>query len=224
MPKDIKPATIQPTDITILIDSSGSMVTIRDAMVEGILGFIAKQKLTPGACDITIQQFQSAYVDEILSTVLPTVSVFEAEWDGKSFAPAGGTPLYDAIAKTVQLTTKRLTGTNKRPVFIIVTDGQENASREWKRDQVFALLDAVQQGGWEVVYLGANQDAYAVGQTIGTRMANTSNYRPDRVGTQALWNATAANMADLRGGVTMDMAYSTEQRAAMEGVASTPEK
>jgi hypothetical protein len=100
---------------------------------------------------------------------------------------------------------------------VISTDGQENASTEHKRATIKALLDERQKQGWLVLYLGANQDAFAEGGFMGTQVANTMNYAATSVGTRNSF--AAASGATRRYASTGQMsaaAFTTEERDAAE--------
>ena len=93
---------------------------------------------------------------------------------GAIFVPRGMTPLNDAIAKTAQAIEKADLREGENVAFVILTDGLENASREYSRDAVRKLLARLQkEKNWLVIYLGANQDAFAEGAARGTVAANT---------------------------------------------------
>src|SRR5207253_953347 len=98
------------------------------------------------------------------------------------FEPRGTTPLYDAIGRSVTLAQGRACtpdGSNEQPLVVVLTDGLENASHEYTHAQIFDLIKAKESAGWIFTYLGANQDAYAVGGAIGINAGATQNYVAD---------------------------------------------
>ncbi len=102
------------------------------------------------------------------------------------FVPRGMTPLYDAIGLLLDRAERRLTRTGADPadqLVVIMTDGMENASRECTPDGIFERIAELRKAGWTFVFLGANQDSYATGSTLGVVAGNTSNYTasPDSV-------------------------------------------
>lgn len=114
--------------------------------------------------------------------------------DATTYSPMGNTPLFDAIGKAITETEQVEAD---KYLVIILSDGRENASREWTQDKVRSLIQAKEaEDNWTIVYLGANQDAFLVGQTIGTRSGNTMSYfqTPGGVGqtVSALADATVA--------------------------------
>ena len=82
----------------------------------------------------------------------------------------------------------------KKVIFVITTDGLENASKEYKKEQVKKLIE--NHSNWEFMYIGANIDSYAEGTSIGIQNKNISNYRKDKKGVSKLFEAmgTATRM------------------------------
>jgi uncharacterized protein YegL len=94
------------------------------------------------------------------------------EMTGETYRPDALTPLYDAIATTIRRTEKK--AEKDAVLFIVMTDGEENASKEHDFKSVQALIE--EKDDWTFVYLGANQDAWAVGTKMGIAAGNTMNY------------------------------------------------
>src|SRR5579871_7117 len=118
------------TEIIFLVDRSGSMANIAAAMTDGIEEFINKQKGVPGECLVSLYDFDDAYETKYVAQSLWTVPKYTLE-------PRGMTALYDAIGKTVATVGERLRKTpeSERPsqvLFVIVSDGGENSSREFQ--------------------------------------------------------------------------------------------
>jgi hypothetical protein len=100
------------------------------------------------------------------------------EWKAlteREASPRGYTPLYDAIGRLMGVAAA---DPSDKTIVIIVTDGQENASREVTRDGAKAMLDNARQKGWDIVFLGANFDAFAQAASVGTAAAHTLNIAP----------------------------------------------
>lgn len=165
------------TDITMLLDRSGSMHTIHDDIVGGFDAFIVEQTAQPGRCTVSLFQFDD-HVEQVYSgRPIHQVATLELE-------PRGRTALLDAIGRTILLTRQRLAGLaeDQRPgdvILGIITDGQENASREFTRPVVRELIDQAESvDGWVVLYLGANQDAIEVGGSLGIPPSQSLTYAP----------------------------------------------
>ncbi len=184
------------THLYFLLDRSGSMQTIVDDTVGGFDAFIAEQRKTPGECRVTLAQFDDAYeevyADQPIADVPPLV-----------LQPRGTTALHDSVARIVNDAGRRLETLpeDQRPGTVIVgimTDGLENASREWSHPQVKQLIETqTRDYQWQFLYLGADQDAVEVGMSIGVGAGHSVTYGRGKV-KQAM-AATAANVAAYRG-------------------------
>jgi hypothetical protein len=158
----------------IVLDRSGSMVSCADDAVGGYNTYVAS---LPEAARVSLTLFDSGGVDLVRDAVAPEVAGLRPG----EFEPRASTPLYDAIGRTVLEAEKRSAGFD-RVALVILTDGYENASREFDRNRIRDLLKRKQEkDNWLVIYLGANQDAWAVGQQFGTDLANSLSFDADRV-------------------------------------------
>jgi hypothetical protein len=97
---------------------------------------------------------------------------------GETYRPDALTPLYDAIATTIRRTENK--AGKDAVLFIVMTDGEENASKEHDFKSVQALIE--EKSDWTFVYLGANQDAWAVGTKMGIAAGNTMSYAQNKTG------------------------------------------
>ena len=100
--------------------------------------------------------------------------------EGKSYRPDGNTALNDAIGITVRKVEHDNSAVNKI-VTVIMTDGEENSSREWSLDGVRALIEQTEkEGRWTFIFMGAGLDAWAQGQAYGVKQGNVAQYQTDR--------------------------------------------
>ena len=183
------------THIYFLLDRSGSMQSIVDDTVGGFDAFIAEQRKTPGECRVTLAQFDDAYEEVYVDRPIADVPSLVLQ-------PRGTTALLDSIARVIIDAGKRLAAMpeDHRPGTVIVgimTDGMENASREWSHPQIKQLIEKqtdVYQ--WQFLYLGADQDAIEVGASIGVPAAQSMTYGRGKV-KEAL-AATAASVTSYR--------------------------
>ena len=203
--------------IVVVLDRSGSMASIKHDMEGGLNSFVKEQQEIEGECKFTLAQFDNEY---------EVVADFIDIQDAKPYvlAPRGMTALLDAIGKTVttvhgQVKALAKKDQPKRVVVAIITDGMENASSEWKHSDVMDLIKSCEtDDGWEFVYLGANQDAIAVGGTIGAQAANSMSYAPSAAGSAATFDSLSHNTAAYRSGAVAGMAFSDDQRKeALDG-------
>lgn len=202
------------THINVILDRSGSMQAVRSDVIGGFNAFLAEQKAVPGACTLTLVQFDGQDPYEVLRDFVPLTQVAPL---GAEYLPRASTPLYDAVGRGIVDTGGRLAGMPEadRPgkvVFVIITDGLENASREFDRDQVLKMIqEQSERYAWQFVFLGANQDALAEGAKIGVAAANAMTYDAAKAG--CVMRELGANVRAYRRGKAKDMAWSDEQRA-----------
>jgi hypothetical protein len=212
------------TDISIVLDRSGSMQLVKDDTIGGFNQFLQDQKNAPGLATISLHQFDDRY-----ETVYAAIIISDAQpLTDQTFIPRGSTALLDAIGRTINETGKRL-GTmdeSDRPakiVFVILTDGHENASREFTLGQIHQMIQHQRENyKWEFVFLGANQDAISTAGQMGISMANALSYAANSAGTKAAFGATSRNLVSYRAGakVSMDFADIDRDEQKKAGVKS----
>lgn len=196
--------------LVLVVDRSGSMDTIREDMQGGLNSLLAEQAKVEGRCFVTLAQFDDTY--EVLAERTPIEQL-----DAYRLIPRGSTALLDAIGRTIS-STKAWIDTlpeSERPrvLFTVITDGFENASREWSRQQVMDAVTARQGEGWDFTFLGANQDAIHEGATMGFSEGSSITYNEG--GTRAASEVLNLKLASQRRSRVMDPAYmfSPAQRA-----------
>jgi Mg-chelatase subunit ChlD len=184
------------TDVTIVLDRSGSMEAIRSDVVGAFNAFVHDQQQLPGECRLTLVQFDDEY--EVVFRVRAISDVPDLNHD--SFVPRGSTALLDAIGRTIRELDKRLADAGApdgaaRVLVAILTDGLENASTDFKRDDVFRMIKERTDRGWAFLFLAANQDAIMEGGLIGIGAAQSLNFMATATGvhdgTQSLSDALA---------------------------------
>ncbi len=201
------------TDITIVLDRSGSMATVKDDTIGGFNTFLDDQRKVPGSAVLTLHQFDDEFETLVKGQDIQAVPHLSS----LTFVPRGNTALLDAIGRAIQDTGSRLekAAENDRPekiIFVVITDGHENASHEYNHAKVFEMIDHQRaKYSWEFVFLGANQNAIKVASSLGMSGANAITYAANAAGTKAAFAATSSNMRAFRGGQSVNMAYSTAQ-------------
>jgi len=158
-----------------VLDKSGSMEVIRAATISGFNEFKNDQAREAGSALMTLTLFDTEI--DTVATAVPVRDVLDL--DHRSYDPNGGTALYDAVGQTLHLTDRYVAKHHPDQVlFVIMTDGEENSSREFDRDRIFRLIEERQRdAGYEFVYLGANQDSYLSGQAMGIRAGRMLDYQ-----------------------------------------------
>lgn len=163
------------THISMVLDRSGSMASCADDTRGGFNAFIEEQKKQPGEATLTLTQF-----DDVIETVHSGIPLRDVPT--LRFEPRGMTALLDAIGKAINTTGQWLSAKpeHERPekvVFVILTDGHENASREFTRAKVFEMIRHQETNyRWQFVFLGANQDAIKAGADLGISAQSSMTY------------------------------------------------
>ena len=205
------------TDITVVLDRSGSMGSVRDDTIGGFNTFLEGQKSGEGEATISLVQFDHEY-----TPVYEGWPIAKAEkLDHKTYEPRGMTALLDALGRTIVRTGTRLEAMKEedRPakvVFVVITDGYENASREFDREKI---ADMIQRQtdiyNWQFVYLGANQDAITVGKTMGFSAQTSATYSVENtVGTFSLMDSKLKAFRR-SGAVSRSLGWTAEDRAEL---------
>lgn len=172
------------TELVFVLDRSGSMAGLVADTIGGYNAMIEKQKKEPGDAIVTTVLFDNRY--EMLYSGVDIQKV-EPLTDKQYFA-RGTTALLDAVGKTIAAMDEKY---GKLPdcmipektLFVITTDGMENASREFNRSGVKALIEAHKEKGWEFMFLGADIDAVKVAGGMGIGADRAVSYKKDQVGT-----------------------------------------
>ena len=189
-----------PTEIVCILDRSWSMDSIKSAAIEGFNGFLADQKSQPGEATMTIVLFDDKY--ELLTSGTPIQEV--EPLNATTYVPRGSTALNDAIGRTITELEKR---NPKNAIISILTDGQENVSTQYQKQQIKDMLKNCSDKGWFVAYLSASIDAFADAKSYGVSMSQTSSFRADPVGirTATLGASYATSSYRSMGAVGMSM-------------------
>jgi Mg-chelatase subunit ChlD len=204
------------TDITLVLDRSGSMASVADDTIGGVNRFLKDQKSAPGTATISLHQF-----DDVFETVINGKDIQSTpELSSSTFVPRGNTALLDAIGRAIKDTGARLDNAKpedkaEKVVFVIVTDGHENASHEYNQANVFEMIEHQKaKYSWEFVFIGANQNAIKTASGIGISGANAMSYAANSVGTQAVFRSTSSNLRKMRSGEKISMSWEAEDKEA----------
>ncbi len=179
------------TLIAALLDRSGSMTDIADDMRGGFDSYIAKEAEQPGTTMVTLAQFDDEY--EVVYSGRPIGDVPPLVLE-----PRGCTALLDAIGRFITEVGGALAALpeDQRPADItvmVMTDGYENASKEWTIAAVRELISQQETVyGWDFVFMGANMDAVDVGTEMGFAPSKSLTYDADGDGVAGAWDAVAS--------------------------------
>lgn len=206
------------THMIFVLDRSGSMHAMLMDTIGGFNRLIEDQKKLTGECTVSLHQFDDRY-----ETVYQTVPLDMVEpRTPHNFVPRGGTALLDAVGRAVVNEGVILTAMaeSRRPskvVLVILTDGEENSSKEFNLNKVREMLTEQQERyNWEVMFLGSSLDAISVASRMGIRAGNAASYGANM---QDAMGATSKALS--RGRMGQSMAYTDEERKKM-GKGGTP--
>lgn len=208
------------TDVTVVLDSSGSMATHREATIDGFNGYIkALRAEVPGA-RLSLMPFDSdergtprlafRYSDKPIDSV-PLLS-------RQSYVPDGGTPLYDAVGRAIETAEERndRPGTRARVIIVVQTDGHEGGSERYTQSALQRRIAEKQAAGWLFVFLGAGIDAIRGGGALGILPAHSLTYS-GRKSNEAFTALSAVTKGYASVGDAKRVGFSAEQRAASIG-------
>lgn len=213
-PRASKP-TPKKTIISLLLDETGSMDSIKADTIGGFNDYVKTLQATPEApyLYLTLTTFDSNhFTPRFVAKPIKDVPLLT----DATYRPGASTPLYDAIGKTAQATQawKDKEG-DAAVLFVIQTDGEENASHEFKLPAIKQLIQDKTKAGWTFVYLGAGMEAWGNAAAMGVSHANTLNYAhtgaAHRMSTSSLAHATAQYSA---GGSRQTQTFFTDHTQA----------
>jgi hypothetical protein len=204
------------THIAVILDRTGSMETIRDDTIGGFNAFLNAQKAESSSASLTLVQFDSQDPYEVIYKFIPLPEV--PDLTRETFVPRATTPLLDALGRGINDLEKSLADMAEedrpsRVVMVIITDGQENASREFRKDQIEKMIKEKQEkSAWQFVFLSA--DLAAIGDALATGMhaASTLAHDKDSHGVSAAWASLSRSVAAYRSGQQEDVSFTEEDR------------
>ena len=184
------------TEIIFILDRSGSMNGLEKDTIGGYNVFLDTQRQTSGEAQVTTVLFDDKY--EILHNGIDIKYVKPI--GKKEYFARGSTALLDAVGKTINDVGARLKETDEserseKIIFVIITDGMENCSREFTYKQINKMITHQQEKyNWEFLFLGANINATKEAGNLGIPINRSANYIASAVGTQALFGAVAQSV------------------------------
>lgn len=211
------------THYLLILDESGSMHSVRQQTLDGLNEQIQSinklEKQYPGhKYFINILKFDDDFRDLIIDTPVSKVRKFTLE----DYVPNASTALRDAIGYGVtRLQGKienKVSSGDAKALVIILTDGQENASRKYSPEEIKGLitkLDATQS--WTFTFIGANQDSVTTAGSYGIHASNVANYMSSKGGTRTAFSAISGGMSNQASGYSL-LVGGTSNRAFMSSV------
>lgn len=205
------------TEIVYILDRSGSMSGMEADTIGGFNSFIERQRAADGDAIVSVVLFDDR--SEVLLDRVPIDEVRTMTPD--DYWVRGCTALLDAVGGAVHhiRTVHRYIREEDRPektIFVITTDGMENASREYSLGHVKRVIGEAKDSGWEFLFLGANIDAVSVAGSIGIAPDRAVRYKASRRGTRRNFDAVAEAVCDMRACGSIDSDWAAPIRAIEE--------
>ncbi len=206
------------TDITIILDRSGSMEGIKSATIEGFNSFLKDQKNDELKSVVSFLQFDDEY-----ETVYSGKNIDEVQYINiASFQPRGLTALLDAIGKTIDATKKRIKKLPKKEgpenvLIAIITDGMENASKQYSRSEIFRKIrKREEKDGWKFVFIAANQDAIYEASKFGIREERALRFSADEGGMNDAMDSLSKKMYHMKRDQNKNFLFDEDDRKKQE--------
>lgn len=199
--------------VNVVLDQSGSMMAVKGQAISGYNEYLQTLKQQGGEVTVNLTRFNTqvfANPPVALDKAMPLTE--------QNYQPNGMTALYDAVHICAGLAEAWVEARPKYKVlFVILTDGQENSSREHNQKDTAELVERLTKTGrWTFVYLGANQDAWANAAPMGIPMANTMSYdQANTVGTFRALGAATMSYTDVPVMASTDFFGPQGQRATV---------
>ena len=189
------------TELIFILDRSGSMSGLESDTIVGFNAMIAQQKREDGECFVSTVLFDSE--SEVLHDRVKLADV--PAMTDRDYTVRGCTALLDAIGGAIRHIGNihkyaRAEDVPAKTMFVITTDGMENASRRYTHDKIKAMIERQKEKyGWEFLFLGANIDAVSVANTIGIAADRAVDYHADAKGTALNYEAVGQAVSAVRG-------------------------
>lgn len=203
------------TDITFILDRSGSMESVRADIIGGFNNFLTTQKATNQDINCSLVQFDHEYqlvYFTIPATVAPLLKY-------QTYEPRGSTALYDALGQTVKETGERLASLKgefrpNKVVIVVLTDGEENASKKYGSTELSHMIKHQREVyKWEFIFIGANQDAILEADKAGISKLSAMTIAPTSQGYSHAFTSAALNVSQYAAGAVCDTSFSSAQQA-----------
>ena len=202
----------ETTEMVFILDRSGSMAGLETDTIGGFNAMIEKQKKQPGKAYVSTVLFDTSTTVLHDRAELTTVKPMTAD----DYFAGGCTALLDAIGGAIN----HIGNIHKyaRPedipahtIFVITTDGLENASRRYSKSDIKRMIERQRSKyGWEFLFIGANIDAVDTAESFGIEQSRAVNYHADKKGTEVLYDAISAPLTAMRSKGRIDDNWSEE--------------
>ena len=190
----------EPIQIICILDRSGSMKNLAGDTIGGYNSFIEKQRKEEGSAEVTTVLFDDQY-----DKIVDAVDIRDVpELTSKEYYARGMTALLDAVGRTIMDTAGRMEKEGicpekRRVIFFIMTDGQENDSKEYDRASVKAMIEtATKEYNWNFIFMGANIDSVSEAASIGIDSKHAVDYDYNGAGIRQSFDRMDAAVSEMR--------------------------
>ncbi|MBQ2824734.1 MAG: VWA domain-containing protein [Clostridia bacterium] len=187
------------TELVFILDKSGSMAGLEGDTIGGFNAMIEKQKKLSGKCFVSTIAFNDK--SDVIHDRVKLENIRPMTHD--DYFVGGCTALIDALGGAIKHIANihkyaRKEDIPQNTMFVITTDGMENASRKYTAEKVKAMIEEKKAKGWEFLFIGANIDAVTTAENYGIRPDRAVNYHADKKGTKVVYNAVANAVCNMR--------------------------
>ena len=197
--------------MVFILDRSGSMAGLEDDTIGGFNAMVKKQQKEEGKALLSAVLFSDRS-----NVIYDRVDIEKVEpMNDRQYQVGGCTALLDAVGEAIRhiRNVHKYAREEDRPaktVFVITTDGMENASREYDHKKVSGMIREQQEKGWEFLFLGANIDAVAAARDLGIREDMAVEYEADSEGTEINFEAVSGAIGSLRRSEVLDASWKAD--------------
>ena len=200
------------TELVFILDHSGSMSGLEADTIGGFNAMIEKQKKEDGECYISTVLFDN--VSEVLHDRVKLSEI--KPMTDREYTVRGCTALIDALGSAIHLIGNihkyaRPEDVPENTMFVITTDGMENASQRYSSEQVKKMIERQKKRyGWKFIFIGANIDAVETARHYGLDEHEAVNYHADSIGTEKLYQSVACAVSNVRKSAPLDCSWREE--------------
>lgn len=190
-----KEEELTPAELVFVVDKSGSMRSLQSDTIGSFNTLLEKQKNLPGDAYVTTVMFNNKS-----QTTHNRVRIHDVNpISNTDYQPSGCTALLDAVGQTISTISNCETSKDHKVMFVIITDGYENASREFDKDTVKQMIEDKTKLGWEFLFCGADIDAFGEAQKIGINKDNVIKFERNSESLTATIGVVSESVRSFRG-------------------------
>ena len=204
------------THISVILDRSGSMESIRDDTIGGFNAFLKEQKAQPGKATLTFVQFDTQDPYEVIRRFEPIKDV--PELTRQTYVPRASTPLLDALGRGINDLEESLAELKEenrpsRVMMVVITDGRENSSREFRKDQIQKMTkERIAKDDWQFVFLSADLAGIGDAMSVGIHADSVLLFEKSAKATSRAWASLSARTSEYRSALKEKIGFEQQDR------------